>query len=155
MGSNDELPRPVSREAASRGPLGAAAPRLLGELLAAARGSGEDDDQSPLRIEGYRITGRLGEGGMGVVWRAEQVSTGRAVALKVMNVSAFGSRKARARFEREVELTARLEHPGIARLYESGVCRGAFYYAMELIEGLPLDRYVLRHRAGPTRRSAG
>lgn len=93
-------------------------------------------------VDGYAVTGRLGEGGMGVVWRAEQLSTGRMVALKLMSVASFGSERARLRFEREVRLTTRLEHQQIARVYESGLHRGAYYYAMELVEGTPLDRYV-------------
>ena len=93
-------------------------------------------------IEGYRITDRLGCGGMGIVWRAEQLSAGREVALKVMSRGAFASKKARTRFEREVELTAGLQHPNIARLYDSGVHRGVYYYAMELVDGVDLDQYV-------------
>ena len=93
-------------------------------------------------VEGYRITGRLGEGGMGVVWRAVQLSTKRQVALKLLSTGRFASQKARERFEREVELAARLEHPGIARVYDSGLHRGAYYYAMELVDGVDLDRYV-------------
>ena len=94
------------------------------------------------QIEGYRVTGRLGEGGMGVVWRAEQLGTKRQVALKLLGAGRFGSQKARARFEREVELAARLEHPGIARVYDSGVHHGAYFYAMELVDGVDLDRHV-------------
>ena len=53
------------------------------------------------RLRNYRVTGTLGRGGMGVVWRAEQISTHRAVALKVMSASSFGSERRRLRFERE------------------------------------------------------
>ena len=101
--------------------------------------------QDTPQIEGYEITGQLGEGGMGVVWRAVQLSTGRAVALKLLGAAAFGSQKARARFEREVELTARLEHPNIPRLYDSSLRHGVYCYAMELIEGVALDKYVENH----------
>lgn len=68
-----------------------------------------------------------------------QLSTHRQVALKVMKPGLFGSEKARSRFEREVELAAGLEHPNIARVYESGLHQGMFYYAMELEEGEDLD----------------
>jgi serine/threonine protein kinase len=97
-------------------------------------------------IEGYEITDKLGEGGMGTVWRAKQLSTNRQVALKVMKPGFFGSEKARARFEREVEIAAQLEHPNIARVYESGLLEGRYYYAMELIEGEHLDEYARSHR---------
>ncbi|MHC4508729.1 MAG: protein kinase domain-containing protein [Planctomycetota bacterium] len=93
-------------------------------------------------IEGYRIIEPLGQGGMGMVWRAEQLSTRREVALKLLISQRVDSPKAQARFQREVELTARLDHPNIARIYDSGLHQGMYYYAMELIEGIPLDQYV-------------
>ena len=93
-------------------------------------------------IEGYKIIEPLGEGGMGIVWCAEQLSTRRQVALKLMVSHRIESPKAQARFQREVELTARLDHPNIARIYDSGLHQGMYYYAMELVDGVPLDRYV-------------
>ena len=111
----------------------------------------EDDDTArPPQIDGYRVTGKLGEGGMGTVWRAVQLGTDREVALKFLSAGQFGSAKSRGRFEREVKLAARLEHPNIARVYDSGLHRGVHYYAMELIDGVALDQYVadqqLSHR---------
>ena len=96
----------------------------------------------PPQITGYEIIERIGEGGMGSVWRAVQLSTRREVALKILGISAFASDKARARFEREVELTAKLEHPNIARVYDSGVQAGICYYAMELVKGAQLADHV-------------
>lgn len=101
------------------------------------------------QVEGYDVLGPLGEGGMGVVWKAVQRSTRRTVALKLMSVRSLGSEKARTRFEREVQLCAKLEHPNIARIYESGVNRGVYYYSMELIDGQPLDQYVGDHKLAP------
>lgn len=101
-------------------------------------------------LPGYHITGRLGEGGMGVVWRAVQLATNRRVALKVMGAGMFGSEQARRRFEREVELAARLEHPGIARVYDSGLAHGAYYYAMQLVAGTTLDLWLSAQQ--PTKR---
>jgi predicted Ser/Thr protein kinase len=100
----------------------------------------------PPRIRGYEIIGDLGEAGQGCVWRALQLSTRREVALKVPRVDLLRSRKALARFQREIELAARLNHPNIARIYDSGTHQGLYYYAMELIEGLPLDEYVRQHK---------
>ena len=94
-------------------------------------------------FEGYKVIGQIGKGGASTVWRALQLSTQREVALKVLSTSTFVSGKARIRFEREVELTARLEHPNIARIYDSGLHRGVYYYAMELFEGEHLDLYIL------------
>lgn len=82
---------------------------------------------------------------MGTVWRARQRGTGRVVAVKVIG-GGFGSARARDRFVREVESAARLEHPNVARVYDAGVDRGLCYYAMEMVDGLPLDLHVARHR---------
>jgi tetratricopeptide (TPR) repeat protein len=101
------------------------------------------------KIAGYQILGGLGEGGMGVVWKAVQLSTRREVALKLMSAASISSSRARARFEREVELAAKLQHPNIARVYESGLHQGVFYYAMELVEGQRLDRFVSAHKLSP------
>jgi tetratricopeptide (TPR) repeat protein len=110
----------------------------------AAEGPGRPD--AIPQIDGYDITDRLGHGGMGTVWRAVQLSTYRDVALKLLGRGALGSDKEQARFEREVELTARLHHPNIAQIFDSGIHHGVYYYAMELIEGAPLDKYVEENR---------
>jgi len=107
-----------------------------------------DEPHAAPYIDGYRVTGQLGQGGMGVVWRAVQLATGRPVALKLMAAGAFASDTARRRFEREVRLAASLSHPQIAPVFDSGLHRGAYYYAMELIEGLPLNRYAREHGLG-------
>ncbi len=96
----------------------------------------------PPQIEGYEILGELAAAGQGRVWRARQLSTRREVALKVPRVDLLRSRKALTRFEREVELTARLSHPNIAQIYDSGLHQGLYYYAMELIDGVWLDTYA-------------
>ncbi len=97
-------------------------------------------------VEGYRVVSLLGQGGMGSVWRAVQLGTRREVALKLLNAGFAASHKAQARFDREVELAARLEHPNLARVYDSGVDRGVCFYAMELIEGRHMDEFVTAAR---------
>ena len=94
------------------------------------------------RIKGYEVDAVIGKGGMGEVYRARQLSTNREVALKTIGVGVFDSDESRARFAREVELTAGLSHIGIVTVYESGLADGMFWYSMELVEGLPLDEYV-------------
>ncbi len=123
-------------------------PSISGSSAAgeAAFGAAEGDAWAPPAIDGYEILGPLGEGGMGSVWRAVQLSARREVALKVLSAGAFGSPRAQARFEREVELTARLEHPNIARVYDSGLGQGIYYYAMELVNGARLDDYAKKRR---------
>lgn len=87
----------------------------------------------------------LGEGSHGTVWQARQSTPKRLVALKILNGSLSGGELA-ARFRHEVELLAMLEHPGIARLYESGAVEGPSgpvpWLAMEYVEGRPLDAWA-------------
>ncbi|MFO0973952.1 MAG: serine/threonine-protein kinase [Phycisphaerae bacterium] len=91
------------------------------------------------QLAGYDLVELIGRGGMGVVYEAYQQSTGRRVAVKFMLESAAASDSARRRFEREVELVARLEHPGIVAIVDSGAQRGQCYYVMEYVDGRPLD----------------
>ena len=93
-------------------------------------------------ITGYELLEEIGRGGMGVAYKALQVSTKRIVALKVMLGGAFASQSTRRRFEREVELAARLQHASIVRVLESGDVAGQRYYAMDYVAGIRLDRYL-------------
>jgi serine/threonine protein kinase len=95
----------------------------------------------------FEILGEIGRGGMGIVYRAKQVSLNRVVALKVLPGSVCQSTKAVARFQKEARAAAKLHHTNIVPVYAQGEHEGHFYYAMELIEGQSLDR-VLRHDAG-------
>jgi formylglycine-generating enzyme required for sulfatase activity/tRNA A-37 threonylcarbamoyl transferase component Bud32 len=106
--------------------------------------------QAVPRLEGYEIQHRLGEGGMGTVWMGIQLSTKRAVAIKFLSARAFQSERSQRRFAREVEICAKLEHPNIARIYDSGLRHGAYYYAMELVQGVSLDQYAKEHGLGQT-----
>ncbi|MBU0616893.1 MAG: serine/threonine protein kinase, partial [Planctomycetes bacterium] len=98
-------------------------------------------------IEGYELIEQIGRGGMGVAYKALQVSTKRVVALKVMLAGPFASSSAVRRFEREVELAARLQHPAIVRVLESGELGGQRYYAMDYVAGIRLDRYLSQSEA--------
>ena len=105
------------------------------------------EEAEPLpEIRGYQVVEALGAGGMGMVYRAVQISTGREVALKILKTSVVGSPNAVARFKREVQLAARLEHPNIARIYDADVQQGHCFYSMQLIRGLPLHDFVAEHR---------
>jgi WD40 repeat protein len=117
-------------------------PPPLPERSAVANQTPDRSSMSPPRLDGYQIVAHLGCGGMGTVWRAIQLSTRREVALKLLNIGLIGSEKARQRFDREVEITSRLQHRNIAQIFDSGVHQGVYFYAMELIEGVPLDDYV-------------
>jgi len=108
----------------------------------AAPAAGEETP--PLeRLGDYRIVRLVGQGGMGTVYEAEQVSLGRRVALKVLPARLLASASYRARFEREARAAGRLHHTNIVPVYGVGEHEGTPYYAMQFIEGHGLDA-VLR-----------
>ncbi len=93
-------------------------------------------------FEGYRIIDELPRGGQAVVYKAIHKATKKKVALKVLLPGLLGSAKARRYFEQEVELAARLSHPNIVSIRDSGIAQGQYYFSMEYIHGQPLHRYV-------------
>ena len=103
----------------------------------------------PARIGRYRILGALGEGGMAVVYRAEQDNPRRTVALKVIKPGIV-SREMLRRFEQEAQVLGRLQHPGIAQVFDAGMFEGVGgpepYFAMELIQGRRLTDYADERR---------
>ncbi len=102
-------------------------------------------EEVPLAIGAYRILSKLGEGGMGAVYLAEQQHPHRTVALKVIKAGLAGP-DVLVRFDREAELLGRLQHPGIAQIYEAGTANTASgaqpFFAMEFIQGEPLRRFA-------------
>ncbi|MEO1585086.1 MAG: serine/threonine-protein kinase [Planctomycetota bacterium] len=123
---------------------GSLTPESLQPEIHRALGVGDTD---PTEIAGYRVLTRLGEGGMGVVYEAEQRSPRRTVALKVLKPGLATPALVR-RFEFESEALGRLRHPGIAQVFEAGVAETPIgprpYFAMELIRGESLDRWADR-----------
>ncbi len=109
----------------------------------------------PERIGRCRILARIGEGGMGAVFRAEQENPRRVVALKVIRAGLSSDRLLR-RFEYEAQALGRLQHPGIAQIFEAGAIEGGLgrtpYLAMELVEGRPLGDYALVERLDAPRK---
>ncbi len=100
------------------------------------------------RIPGYEVLRVLGKGTAGTVWRTVQSSTGREVALKIVRPDLV-SEEIFTRFAREIQITQRMHHPNIARVYDSHVDRALCYYAMELIDGSDLAKHVAEHKTGP------
>ena len=99
-------------------------------------------------LDGYDIVDLIDRGGMGVVYEAYQRSTGRRVAIKFMLATAQ-TEVGRRRFEREVELIARLQHPNIVSVLDSGLDRGHYYYVMEYVDGRPLSEVLPPGRCNP------
>jgi len=103
------------------------------------------DGDVPESIGEYRIIKKLGEGGMGTVYEAEQASPKRTVALKMMRPG-VASREMMRRFRREIDLLGQLDHPGIARIFQAGTVQTARgeqpYFTMELVKGSPLHQYL-------------
>ncbi len=90
----------------------------------------------------FRIIREIGRGGMGVVYEAEQESLHRRVALKVLGTQMGMSARQKARFRREAEVAARLHHTNIVPIYGVGEDKGLQFYAMQFIEGVPLNRLI-------------
>ena len=95
----------------------------------------------PAQIGRFRILDRVGEGAMGVVFRGRDEALDRDVALKVMRARATGPED-RERFLREARAVARLQHPNIITVYELGEHDGSPFIAMELLEGVDLQRAI-------------
>ncbi len=108
----------------------------------------------------YRLEEKLGEGGMGEVWRARHRMLTRPAAIKLIRPSVAGnghagaSAEAMRRFQREAEVIARLRSPHTVELFDFGMADdGAFYYVMELLEGLDADSLIQRFGPIPAERA--
>ncbi len=97
---------------------------------------------APSVISHYRLLDPLGEGGMGVVFRAEDTRLGREVAVKLLRADAIGSATWLERFEREARLASSLQHPHICTIHELGYHDGQPFIAMERLEGITIRRLI-------------
>jgi hypothetical protein len=161
------LLRPAPRRAEPSGPRAPveAPPTVV-------HGSGVRPATAPVREEpvlpavaGYEMLGELGRGGMGVVYRARQLSLNRLVALKMILGGAFADREHLKRFRREAEAVARLQHPNIVQIFDVGVQDSALgrglscpYFSLEYVDGGSLAQHLggnpqpPRQAAAPGRR---
>ena len=101
-------------------------------------------------ISHYKITAKLGEGGMGVVYKAEDTKLDRPVAVKLLAPHLLRDDEARERFEREAKAAARLDHPNICTVYEIDEAEGRTFIVMAFLEGRPLGERI---KEGPLKLS--
>ena len=103
------------------------------------------------RLGEFRLIREIGRGGMGIVYEAEQQSLERRVALKILPAGGALDERLVIRFLREARTAARLRHPGIVQIITSGSAEGLLYFAMELVEGHPLDDVIASGPLSPER----
>jgi serine/threonine-protein kinase len=104
---------------------------------------------SDLVLGQYVLLERLGEGGMGQVFKARQGKLQRIVALKIIRKEFLNNPRAVPRFVREIQAAGQLSHPNIVRALDAGELEGTYYFAMEFVNGIDLDRLV--RQSGPLR----
>src|SRR5690349_7173184 len=92
----------------------------------------------------FLIEKELGAGAMGAVYGGRYVKTGARVAIKVMMPGVAANEHSAARFKREAEILKQFNHPNIVKLYGTGTSSGIRFYAMEYIDGEPLDQVLQR-----------
>jgi hypothetical protein len=105
-------------------------------------------------IGGFRLDELIGEGGMGVVYKARQLDLDRVVALKLIQPGLSGDSDFRARFQRESRLAAAIDHPNIVPVYGAGEEQGVYFISMRYVDGTDLGEY-LRSRHSPLEPLAG
>jgi WD40 repeat protein/tRNA A-37 threonylcarbamoyl transferase component Bud32 len=108
-------------------------------------------DGRGLTLGSYVLLDKLGEGGMGAVFKARHSKLGRAVALKVIRKERLGSEAAVKRFRREIRAAAQLDHPNVVLAYDADEDGGTHFFAMELVEGTDLARLVKQRGPLPVR----
>lgn len=111
-------------------------------------------DPAQRRFGDYELIERIGQGGMGVVYRARQHGLERDVAIKLLAAGPWASEEFVARFRREAKSAARMQHPNIVEIYEFGHREGLNYFSMRLIEGLSLAQRLAKNGPMPAKDAA-
>src|SRR5512137_1665717 len=95
-----------------------------------------------LVLGNYRLIEKVGEGGMGVIWKARDLKLDRDVAVKFLPEGAVGDPERRAFFEREAKAVAALSHPNIVTIFAVAEAEGTPFFTMELVDGQPLSKLI-------------
>ncbi len=107
----------------------------------------KDKKNEQHRVGGYQIIGKLGEGGLGVVYRAVQLSMGREVALKLLHPRWNFDEEFKRRFLLEARLLGKLNHENLVQVFDVGKDKGRLYFSMELVQGRTIDDVI--NKEGP------
>lgn len=150
--ADKSLPTPDNPEPGPRGEANSEEPVSPDEALAALRSEGvlappPQQIHTPPPLEGrmlgqYRVLEKIGQGGMGAVFRAEDTKLNRIVALKIIHCGPLDDIKTAQRFQREAMCLARLSHPNLLHVYNVGSEDEWHYFAMELLEGTTLSQFL-------------
>ena len=132
-------PPPLARMREVQAELDALFPVLEDGQNAEEDSSRQQTDGNLPRILGYDLEAIVGHGGMGVIYRARHHRLNRVVALKMLIAGAYAGPHERARFQREAEAVASLQHPNIVAVYDVGDHEGCPFFTMEFLEGGSLD----------------
>ncbi|MBV9125224.1 MAG: protein kinase, partial [Planctomycetes bacterium] len=116
--------------------------QALAKVQALVRSPCGPGEAIPEQLGQYRLLERLGQGGMGTVYRALHTRLKRVVALKVLSNPRMSNTQAVARFQREMEAVGKLDHPHIVRASDAGEADGTHFLVMEYVEGMDLGRLV-------------
>ncbi|MGD0092618.1 MAG: serine/threonine-protein kinase [Planctomycetota bacterium] len=111
------------------------------------RMSRDEEKGEPLRIGNYEIIGKIGDGGLGTVYKATQLSMSRGVALKVLHKKWLADEEFKKRFLLEARLAGRLSHQNLIQVYDVGRERGLYYFSMEFVDGETVEDMI--EREGP------
>jgi WD40 repeat protein len=133
----DEITRPLRQVATSRR-------KQLADDVDSFYSTDDEFASLPCPFGDFELLERLGQGGMGIVFKARQLSPRRLVAVKVTGLEIAPTSAQMQRFRNEAELAARLDHPGIVPVYEVGVVERRGYFSMKLLEGGDLGRQLRR-----------
>ena len=153
-----QLHRALAELALASGPRAPLAQQTVGRHLAFLPPEALEldlDDPAQRDFGDYELIEKLGQGGMGVVYRARQVALDREVAVKLLAAGPWASRDFIERFRREAQSAARMQHPGIVSIFEVGAHDDLNYFSMQLVRGESLASLLAREGRQSPRRVPG